>query len=144
MAAAKEALQRAPIELNVYVSDRLQDPSKKDGLVKSKSGNLYYKKPNTTNRLRTLYGNIQRSLQPRGKGNISDVTLQQGRVIVTYGYDTSATVKAGTRSQTLEYAKINEAKRPFLLPGFNEYMKDAQGFKALMNELSDAIIELAD
>lgn len=144
LSAVKETMQRTPQELSIYVAENRQDPSKKDGLKKSKKGNLYYTKPNTTNRLRNLYGNTQRATLPKGKGNISDVELNGGKVLMTFGYNSDQVVTAGTRSVTLEYAKINEKKRPFLVPGFKAFMSDAQGYKALMSELETAIVELAN
>ena len=165
LSAVKETMQRAPQELSIYVAEYRQDPSKKDGLerrekyrqtgnnlarkkkdrVKNKTaGDFYYTKPNTTSRLRNLYGNVQRATLPKGKGNISDVELNGGKVLMTFGYNSDQVVTAGTRSVTLEYAKINEKKRPFLVPGFKSFMSDAQGYKALMSELETAIVELAN
>lgn len=146
LAAAKDAMQRAPEELSAYTSEFLRDTSESasDGLRIAKSKARYFTKPNTTNRLRSLYGNIERSMIPQGKGNISDVTIKNGIFTVAFGYDPSATVQAGPRSTTLKYAVINESKgRPFLDPGFRKYMSDAQGFKALMKELEADILELA-
>lgn len=139
-------MQRAPEELSAYTSEFLRDTSESasDGLRIAKSKARYFTKPNTTNRLRSLYGNIERSMIPQGKGNISDVTIKNGIFTVAFGYDPSATVQAGPRSTTLKYAVINESKgRPFLDPGFRKYMSDAQGFKALMKELEADILELA-
>ncbi len=146
LAAAKDAMQTAPSQLYVYTSEFLRDTSESasDGLRTAKSKARYFAKPNKTKRLRSLYGNIERSLIEDGKGNISDVTIKNGIFTVSYGYDPSATVQAGPRSTTLKYAVINESKgRPFLDPGFRKYMSDAQGFKALMKELEADILELA-
>lgn len=146
LAAAKDAMQRAPEELSAYTTEflRSSNESKKDDLRVTENGTRYFRKPNTTNRLRSLYGNIERSMIPQGKGNISEVTIKNGIFTVAFGYDPSATVQAGPRSTTLKYAVINESKgRPFLDPGFRKYMSDAQGFKALMKELEADILELA-
>lgn len=146
LAAAKDAMQRAPHEISVYTSEflRSSNESKGDDLRVSENRTRYFRKPNTTNRLRSLYGNIERSLIPDQKGNVSDVTIKNGIFTVAYGYDPSTSVQAGPRTTTLKYAVINEGKgRPFLDPGFRKYMSDAQGFKALMKELEADILELA-
>lgn len=146
LAAAKDAMQRVPDELYVATSEFLRDTSNSasDGLRIAKSKARYFTKPNTTKRLRSLYGNIERSLIQNEKGNVSDVTIKNGIFTVAYGYDPSTQVQAGPRTTTLKYAVINEGKgRPFLDPGFRKYMSDAQGFKALMKELEADILELA-
>ncbi len=146
LAAAKDAMQRVPDELYVATSEFLRDTSNSasDGLRIAKSKARYFTKPNTTKRLRSLYGNIERSLIQNEKGNVSDVTIKNGIFTVAYGYDPSTSVQAGPRTTTLKYAVINEGKgRPFLDPGFRKYMSDAQGFKALMKELEADILELA-
>ncbi len=143
LAVVKEAMQRQPEELAVFTGEYLRDPSDKSGLKKSKRGNLYFSTPNTTTRLRTLYGNITRATQPDNKGNISETTIQNGLISVEYGYDPNTSVKAGKRTTTLKYAVINENRgRPFITPGFKAYMNDAQGYKALLKELDAAILEL--
>lgn len=139
-------MQRVPDELYVATSEFLRDTSNSasDGLRIAKSKARYFTKPNTTKRLRSLYGNIERSLIQNEKGNVSDVTIKNGIFTVAYGYDPSTSVQAGPRTTTLKYAVINEGKgRPFLDPGFRKYMSDAQGFKALMKELEADILELA-
>ena len=146
LAAAKDAMQRVPDELYVATSEFLRDTSNSasDGLRIAKSKARYFTKPNTTKRLRSLYGNIERSLIQNEKGNVSDVTIKNGIFTVAFGYDPSTSVQAGPRTTTLKYAVINEGKgRPFLDPGFRKYMSDAQGFKALMKELEADILELA-
>ena len=94
-----------------------------------------------------MYGNISRSLGQGGKGNISNVEFRNGKFEVEYGYDPRTPVKSGKINQTLMYALYNEmgtsrAKaRPFLKPGFAAYMRDANGFKALIKELETTIVD---
>ena len=149
--AYKQAVQRIvadtaaqiPHELSAFTGDYLQGPQEKTGLVKSKkTGNLYYKVPNRTNKLRTLYGNIQRSITVGDKGNISEVKIQgasASKVKINFGYDPKTIVKSGTRSQSLEYAAINEATRPFLEPGFSEYISAKNGLPSLIADMVDEI-----
>lgn len=137
----KTMMQQAPIEISAFVGEFLRDPSDKAGLRKSKSGNLYYTIPNTTDRLRTLYGNIQRAITVRGKGNYNSVEYRNGHFYLEFGYDPSTTVRSGTRTQTLEYAVINEATRPFLQPGFSKYLTDPSGWDSLRQQFEDMLIE---
>lgn len=138
----KTLMDTAPYEMSAFVGEFLRDPSDKQGLKKSKkTGNRYYAVPNTTDRLRTLYGNIQRAITPRGKGNISKVEYRNGHFFLEFGIDTAMTVRAGTRSTTLEYAAINEATRPFIDPGFNKYFSDPEGWDALRQEFENMLIE---
>lgn len=146
LAAVKETMQRLPEELSVYAFDHLRssEESASDVLRITAKGNRYFKKPNKTKKLRSLYGNIERSLTVGGKGNYSEVDIKGGLITGSFGYFPDTSVESGTRTQTLKYAVINENKgRPFLTPGFNDYLKDAQGFKALMRELEAQILELA-
>lgn len=147
LAAVKDVAQNIPQELTIYVGDYLQGPQMKTGMVTAKSGNRYFKPLNSTDRLRTLYGNIQRAITPDEKGNISKVELRNGKFDIEFGYDPQTMVKSGTRNQSLMYAVYNEmgtarAKaRPFLRPGFLDYMRDANGFKALIRELETTIVD---
>ena len=137
----KDTADQIPYEVSAFIGDYLQGPQAKTGLVKSKkTGNLYYKVPNRTNKLRTLYGNIQRSISIGGKGNISEVKIGGiNKINIRFGYDTSTIVKSGTRSQSLEYAAINEATRPFLEPGFSEYISAKDGLPSLIADMVDEI-----
>lgn len=142
LAAIKQTVQSIPLELSAYVGEYLRDPSDQAGLkVSQRTGNRYYSVPNTTNRLRTLYGNIQRSITVGGKGNLTAVYQKGGIIGMQFGYDPLTPVRSGTRNQTLEYARINEKTRPFIEPGFRKYMTDANGFKAAMRELESAIVD---
>jgi hypothetical protein len=147
LAAVKDTAQRIPQELSIYVGDYMQGPQMKTGMVTAKSGNRYFKPLNNTDRLRTLYGNIQRAITPGDKGNVSRVELRNGKFQIEFGYDPQTMVKSGTRNQSLMYAVYNEmgtarAKaRPFLRPGFLDYMRDANGFKALIKELETTIVD---
>lgn len=168
LSAVKETMQRYPQELSIYVREYLIDPNKKDGLAKrgkylntfanlskkkskknKTAGDLYYTVPNKTKKLRTLYGNIQRAVTPKGKGNISEVELVGGKIVARYGIDGDTTVTAGSKTTTLTYAVEwdkgeRPTDRPFTTPGFKKFMSDAQGYKALMAELETAIVELAN
>jgi len=145
LAAVKEVAQNIPEDLQVYTEDYL-NPNEA-GQKTAKSGQRYYPRPNTGTKLRTLYGNISRSLGQGGKGNISNVEFRNGKFEVEYGYDPRTPVKSGKINQTLMYALYNEmgtsrAKaRPFLKPGFAAYMRDANGYKALIRELETTIVD---
>lgn len=147
--AVKKGMQRAGDELSAYTLDYMQDPSKKEGLTKSKrtKGSLYYNVVNPTNRLRTLYGNLTRALIPGEQGNVNKVTIQGGTFVLGYGFDPDASVKAGPRTTTLFYGILHEQgnggqkKRPFLEPGIKEYLKDNSGFKALVREMMTDVLD---
>lgn len=139
----KNAMQRVPKELSAFTGEFLQGPDKKDGLVKAKSGNLYYGVPNKTKKLRTLYGNIQRAITPSETGNVSHVELIDGVITVTFGVDFTANVTAGNKEITLKYAEGHEKTRPYISRGFERYYKNPQGYAALIKELEDAVSELA-
>lgn len=122
-------LQEGAANLSTYYVENTRPNTVPDR--KSKRGNLYYSQPNTTNRLRTLYGNIQRALAPdgRNKGNITEIIVEGNEVVLSSGIDLDATVKAGKRRTTLYYAAIHEyglagfRARPFLEPGIAEFNK---------------------
>ena len=141
LASIKETAESIPNKLTIFVGEFLADPSFQQGLRTAKSGNLYYAQKNSSSRLRTLYGNIQRAITPNDRGNISNVKVSPKGVSVEYGYDPTTTVRSGTRSQSLEYAVINEKKRPFLLPGFSKFMNDRNGMTAIIKELETDIID---
>lgn len=155
VAAVKNVMQKAPEELSAYTLGFLRSSgdSKNDGLtVSDETKRRYFEKPNKKGRLRSLYGNIERSVTVGGKGNISEVELKGGKVVIaSFGYEPTTSVTAGPYTTTLRYAALHEGieksrikpKRPFVRPGFELYMKDAQGFKALMKELEADILELA-
>ena len=141
LAAVKDAAEEIPKELTIYVGEFMADPSYKTGLKTAKSGNLYYAQKNSSSRLRTLYGNIQRAITPGDRGNITKTQISSKGISVEFGYDTNTTVKSGTRSQSLAYAVINEKTRPFLQPGFAKFMNDKNGLSAILRELETAIID---
>lgn len=141
--AAKQAMQEVPLHQSVYVGEFLHDPSYNTNQVITARGNRYYTKPNRTKTLRPLYGNIHRAVTPMDVGNVAHVELKSGIISATFGFDTSASVQAGTRKINLEYAAIQEKKRPFLSKGFAKFYKDPQGFKAILDDLQEAILELA-
>ena len=151
--AVKTAMDEAPIMLSAYTGDEMHSPTKKEGLTKSKAGNLYYKLPNNTNKLRTLYGNIQRAITPDGEGNVSNVYIEGSTILVDFGIDYDAKVRAGKSTTTLLYAAYHEAKnrgkstsrqRAFLTPAFEKFMKDKKGFNQLIQDIDTALIDLVN
>jgi hypothetical protein len=153
LAAVKEVTQNIPYELQIYTEDYL-NPNE-SGQKTAKSGRRYYPNNNTSGKLRTLYGNIARSLEPGGKGNFNKVEFRNGKFEVEYGYDPETQVISNGKTISLKYALYNElgakdrnAKkgfraraRPFLKPGFAAYMRDANGYKALIKELETTIVD---
>lgn len=140
LADMKQTMQSAPIEISAFVQTFMRSPSDKKGLVRSqRTGNFYYNEPNTESRLRTLYGNLRRSIIVGQKGNYKSVEYRNGHFYIEFGYAPDTVVRAGTRNTTLEYGPINEKTRPFLEPGFAKYFADPEGWKALRQELEDSI-----
>ena len=125
----RRIVQEGPKILIAYYNDFLQPATKPDRQAK-KSKRLYYSKPNDSSRLRTLYGNIQRSLQEGESGNITEVVVKGDAVSFISGIDENATVQAGPDRITLAYARFHEEgtknfrARPFLNPGFALFMKE--------------------
>lgn len=139
--------QEAPERLLPYYERYLQSPNIKPDRI-SKSGRRYYSEPNKTDKLRTLYGNLQRALTPdsRFPGNITEVTTNDKEVILLTGIDTDAKVKAGGRQTTLAYVAMNQAKdrgrstsraRPFQDPGVADFQK--QEMPKILKEISQEI-----
>lgn len=139
-------LQEGAQMLSIYYQRYLQADSKPR---KSKSGRRYYAEANDTDRLRTLYGNIQRALLPDGRntGNITEILVDKNEVILSSGIDTDAKVKAGNKVTTLAYAAIHEAedrgkstsrRRPFLEPGLADFNREEMPeiLQDIANELS--------
>lgn len=141
LAAIKDAAEAIPNELTIFVGEFMADPSYKTGLKTAKSGNLYYAQKNSSSRLRTLYGNIQRAIAPGDRGNITKTRIDTRGITVEFGYDPSTKVKSGTRSQSLGYAVINEKTRPFLQPGFAKFMTDKNGAAAILRDLETDIVD---
>lgn len=144
----KTIAQSVPIGISAEVGDFLRSPDDKKGLVKSKkTGNLYYNEPNTTDQLRTLYGNIQRSTLVKGVGNYNKVEFKNGHFIIEFGYTPSTKVRSGNRMITLEYAEKHETgkwggrPRPFLEPGFNQFFKNPEGWEYFRQEMEDMIYD---
>jgi hypothetical protein len=153
-------LQEAPQRLQTYYANYLQTETKPDARSK-KTGQRYYSQPNTSSKLRTLYGNIQRALSPDGRfpGNITELDVKQNKVRLLSGIDFSAKVKAGKRQTTLMYARLHETgeydpepgtkrrtkkegagefkKRPFLKPGFAEFRK--KEMPKILEEIADEL-----
>ena len=106
----------------------------------AKSGRRYYPDANTTNELRTLYGNIERAVSPKGKGNIFDVKVGKDGLILESGIDTNEKVETyNGKTVSLIYAAINDVKRPFLGLGFKEYVEQdyPDAIEQILSELED-------
>ena len=124
-------LQQGAVALSEYYNRYLQPNTKPDRKSK-KTKALYYSQPNTTDRLRTLYGNIQRAITPdgRNKGNITEIETTRTEVVLSSGIDLDAKVKAGPYQTTLFYAQVHELglggqrPRPFLEPGIRDFNKE--------------------
>ena len=146
--AIKAAMQKAPLQIVPFVTANFSKITAKPstargakGLRKAKSGNLYWNEPNATNKLRRLYGNLLRAVTPNDTGNVNKTEIKSGVVELTYSFDSSTSVKAGTKSTTLLYAeKWEKSTRPFLRPGMQAYMK--QGFPRLMKALQTDIVDI--
>lgn len=131
-------VSEVPALLQIRYTDHLQGPNSPRPKV-TKSGRRYYPDANTTNELRTLYGNIERAVSPRGKGSIFDVKVGKDGLILESGIDTNEKVDAGGRSVSLIYAAINDVKRPFLGLGFKEYVEQdyPDAIEQILSELED-------
>lgn len=140
LSLAKSAVQRVPLEASFVVGEFKQGPQPSPGLViAKKSKQRYYSVPNKTKKLRSIYGNIDRAITPGDKGNISNVTIEGGRIIVEMGIDTSVTVQSGNYSKSLAYAVINEKTRPYMTPGLALYNK--RDFPKLMDDLVTDLLD---
>ena len=136
-------LQDGAFKLSTMYRRYLQTNTVPDRRSK-RTGNLYYSQPNTTNRLRTLYGNLQRALSPDGRfpGNITEVTVSGNEVVLNSGIDLDAKVKAGNRTTTLFYAQIHELglngkPRPFLEPGIRDFNREV--IPEILDDIADEL-----
>jgi len=128
----------APAILQIRYTDHLQGPNSPRPKV-AKSGRRYYTDANNSNELRTLYGNIERAVSPKGKGNIFEVRVGKDGLILESGIDTNEKVDANGKSVSLIYAAINDVKRPFLGIGFKEYVEQdyPDAIEQILSELED-------
>lgn len=139
----RRMVQEAPQVLIAFYNEFLQPTTKPDR--KAKSGRLYFSRPNSSNKLRTQYGNIQRALQPGETGNITEVAVTNGVVTVISGINEDATVQAGPDRVSLQYARFHEEgtknykARPFLNPGFELFIKE--GLPDIVAQIEDDLVE---
>lgn len=129
--------------LDIRYNDYLHSPAdpqpRKAKPRKAKPGNVrrYYPDANSTDKLRTLYGNLSRALSRKGHGNIFNVEATPTGLKITSGIDISVMVNAGGKSIPLIYAFYNEATRPFQGPGFADYVTIdyPEQIEGILNEL---------
>jgi hypothetical protein len=137
-------VQEGPQILIAFYNDFLQPSTVPDRQAK-KSKRLYFSQPNTSNKLRTQYGNIQRALQEGEIGNITEVVIKNDTVSFISGINEQATVQAGPDRITLEYARFHEEgtknfrARPFLNPGFALFMKE--GYPDIIEQIERDLLK---
>lgn len=120
LAIVKDAMQRVPEELSAYV---LQNMTIGEQPRKTQLGNRRFDKPNTSNRLRTLYGNLTRAVQPGGPGNIARVEVNGANIIeASLGIAEDTKVRQGKRTGDLRYWRIHEYGGTVNSPGGTPYM----------------------
>ena len=129
LAAVKETAQNIPEELSIEILDQIDFTTSR----KSKSGGRVLPK-NTGNRLRTLYGNLTRALQPRGKGNISKSEFKQGKYTLEFGFDPTTKVTQGNRQGDLRYGVLHEYGGTISHPGGTPYIFVGPGRVAFISK----------
>lgn len=129
LAAIKDAIQIIPEELSIEILDQMDFTTS----VKTKTGGRKLPK-NTTSRLRTLYGNLTRALQPGGKGNISNITFKQGKYNIEFGFDPSTKVTQGPRQGDLRYGMVHEYGGTIPHPGGTPYIIVGPGRAAFISK----------
>jgi hypothetical protein len=138
-------VQEGPQILQTYYSDYLQPMTTPDRQAQ-KSKRLYYSTKNNSDKLRRLYGNITRATIQGEAGNISHVEVVGGKVVFISGIDEDTKVKAGPDMVSLEYARFHEEgttnykARPFLGPGFEDFLRD--GVPDIMDAIADDLAKL--
>ena len=140
LAKVKGALiSEAPSALQIRYSDHMHSPTDPRPKV-AKSGRRYYPDANTTNEIRTLYGNISRAVAPKGEGNIFDVRPSKNGLVLESGIDTNVKVETyDGKTVSLLYAAYNEKTRPFFGLGFKEYVEQdyPEAIERILSELED-------
>lgn len=132
LAAIKETSQNIPEELSIFILDEMDFTSS----VKTKTGGRKLPK-NSGNRLRTLYGNLTRALQPGGKGNISKSEFKQGKYTLEFGFDPTTKVTQGPRQGDLRYGLLHEYGGTIPHPGGTPYIV-VEGGKAVFVSIAKA------
>ena len=134
-------MREAHENVRIYWSDFLHPATEKNYRISKGKLTKGQRIPlaNTTKKLYTLYGNLQRALTPKQKGSISKI--EEGKddiTTTTIGIDTSVEVNAGKYTPTLIYAEAHEETRPYFLPGIEAYIAEAQpGY--LKDIIADAV-----
>jgi hypothetical protein len=132
LAAIKETSQNIPEELSIEILDQMDFTTP----GKSKSGARVLPK-NSGSRLRTLYGNLTRALQPGGKGNISKSEFKQGKYTLEFGFDPTTKVTQGNRQGDLRYGVLHEYGGTIPHPGGTPYIV-VEGGKAVFVSIGKA------
>jgi len=138
-------VQEGPQILQTKYADYLRIQTTPDRQAK-KSKRLYYSTANNSDKLRRLYGNITRATIQGEAGNISHVEVVGGKVVFISGIDEDTKVKAGPDMVSLEYARFHEEgttnykARPFLGPGFEDFLRD--GVPDIMDAIADDLAKL--
>lgn len=132
LAAVKETSQNIPEDLSVFILDEMDFTSS----VKTKTGGRKLPK-NSGSRLRTLYGNLTRALQPGGKGNISKSEFKQGKYTLEFGFDPTTKVTQGPRQGDLRYGLLHEYGGTIPHPGGTPYIV-VEGGKAVFVSIAKA------
>lgn len=132
LAAVKETSQNIPEDLSVFILDQMDFTSS----VKTKTGARKLPK-NSGSRLRTLYGNLTRALQPGGKGNISKSEFKQGKYTLEFGFDPTTKVTQGPRQGDLRYGLLHEYGGTIPHPGGTPYIV-VEGGKAVFVSIAKA------
>lgn len=113
----KAGAQVLPGSISAFVLDRLDpgNPTKrKDGSRRNP--------PNKGDRLRSLYGNLERALMPGGKGNISEVNFGGRNIVnIKFGFEPTTQVKQGPRTGDLRYGVLHEYGGTIKHPGGTAY-----------------------
>ena len=129
-------LREAQVDLQVYYADEMNSATTSNN-VRTKLGKLRALR-NDTNQLYILYGNLVRSLQPKQRGNIAEISRSLTNPFIKLGIDLSV----------IPYARIHEfggtagrAKipaRPYFFPALQKYAKE--GFEERLQAIVNACI----
>lgn len=129
LAAVKDAAEMIPERLSIEILDQMDFTSS----TKTKTGGRKLPK-NSGSRLRTLYGNLTRALQPGGKGNISKSEFKQGKYTLEFGFDPSTKVVQGPRQGDLRYGLVHEYGGVVPHPGGTPYIFVGPGRVAFISK----------
>ena len=132
--SAEFELREAQQELQEFFTDNMQSPTAKNYRV-SKSGKLRALK-NNTDKLYTLYGNLQRALIPKQAGNIGEFKKEGSKRYSRIGIDLGV----------VPYARVHEygggnniPARPYFFPAIQLYSQER--FNERLAAIVDAMVE---